>query len=68
MEKAVLMDTKGLMAYLHIGKDRAYALMRTKGFPSTKLGKTYIVTEEKLVSWLENNAGREVVLDEKYRK
>ena len=54
-----VLTTRQLMAKLHIGKDKAYALMRNKSFPSIKLGKTYIITQESLDSWLKLNAGRE---------
>ena len=54
--------TKDLMSYLKIGKDRAYALMHLKSFPSIKIGKTYIVTAEELEKWLDNNKGKEINL------
>jgi len=51
-----------LMEYLGIGRDAAYALMRSKTFPSIKLGKVYIVTVTELEKWLERNTGREINL------
>ena len=54
-----VLTTRQLMAKLQIGKDKAYALMRNKAFPSIKLGKTYFVTQDSLDSWLKQNAGRE---------
>ena len=49
---------KDLMEILGIGRDRAYTLMRSAGFPSTKFGHTYFVTEENFNIWLNNNAGK----------
>ena len=49
---------KDLMEILGIGRDRAYTLMRSADFPSTKFGHTYFVTEENFNSWLNKNAGK----------
>lgn len=57
-----ILSTKDLMSYLNIGKDRAYALMHLKSFPSIKIGKTYIVTAGELDNWLKNNKGKEINL------
>lgn len=56
------LQTKDLMNYLRIGKDRAYALMRSKSFPSMRIGKTYCVTMTSLQTWLNENAGKNVNL------
>lgn len=57
-----VLQTKDLMNYLRIGKDRAYALMRSKSFPSIRIGKTYCVTMASLQAWLSENAGKSVNL------
>lgn len=57
-----VLQTKDLMNYLRIGKDRAYALMRSKSFPSMRIGKTYCVTMTSLQAWLNENAGKNVNL------
>jgi len=61
-EKMKILYTKDLMKVLGIGRDRAYALMRSSGFPSTKLGKNYFVTEENLEKWLNTYTGRQFTL------
>ena len=53
-----MFDTKDLAAMLKIGRDRAYDLMRSEGFPSIKIGKTYRVDEEALLQWIRDNRGR----------
>lgn len=57
-----ILYTKDLMKVLGIGRDRAYALMRSSGFPSTRLGKSYFVTEENLQKWLKTYTGRQYSL------
>lgn len=51
-----MLTTKDLQKTLHIGRDRAYALMRAKAFPSIKIGARYYVTEEALNEWLKRYA------------
>lgn len=57
-----VLKVKDIMERLGIGKDRAYALMKSKSFPATQLGKTYFVTTVKFEEWLEANAGKNVNL------
>ena len=48
-----VMSAKDLASRLHIGRDKAYALIKSKGFPSIKLGGRYIVTSKALNEWLD---------------
>ena len=56
------MDVKGLQGALGIGRDTAYSLMRSKGFPSIRIGGHYIVGKDALMAWLKRNEGREYCL------
>ena len=47
-----LMTVKELQNYLGIGKDKAYALVKSKSFPSAKIGGRYYVIKPDFVSWL----------------
>lgn len=47
-----------LTKILKIGKNTAYALMRSKGFPSYKINERYYVTESALNEWLTNASGK----------
>lgn len=51
-----MLTTKDLQMILKIGRDRAYALMRSKAFPSMKIGARYYVTKEALDEWLRRYA------------
>lgn len=53
-----MLTTKDLQTILKIGRDRAYALMRSKAFPSIKIGARYYVTKEALDEWLRKYAYR----------
>lgn len=48
-------DVNGLMEVLHIGKTKAYALMKNKAFPSRKVGGTWLITERALTLYLERS-------------
>ena len=53
-----VLGVKELQGVLHISKDRAYALMRSKDFPSMRIGKKYYVTMENLEKWLQDYTNR----------
>ena len=53
-----MLTTKELQETLKIGRDRAYALMRSKAVPSIKIGARYYVTQEALDEWLRTYAYR----------
>ena len=55
-------QTKDVMEYLKISKEKANALRRSNCFPPTRIGKTYIVTKKSFMIWLDDNAGKNIVL------
>ena len=57
-EKTRALSAKDLAEFLGIGRDKAYALMRSKSFPSILLGKRYIVLKEALERWLRDKEGK----------
>ena len=57
-----MLTVKEIQNELKIGRDRAYSLVRSKGFPAIKIGARFYVTEEALKKWLEKNEGREIKL------
>ena len=52
-EEIRILTTKELAKVLKIGRDKAYALIKSSGFPSTCIGNRDIVTEQALKQWLE---------------
>ena len=48
-----ILTVKELGQVLHIGRDNAYALIKSNGFPSTCIGSRYVVTERALDEWLQ---------------
>ncbi len=62
MEYDEVLTVEDLQKRLKVGRDKAYAIMTSPAFPSTKLGRTYFVTTDKLKDWLDMYAGREFKL------
>lgn len=54
---------KTLSEFLHIGKNTAYALMKSDGFPSYRINRQYFITDESLKSWLKSIEGKEFFVD-----
>ena len=55
------LTTEDIQEILQLNSRQARALMRTKGFPSIKIGREYRVEEDSFTSWIENT--KEVKLD-----
>ena len=53
-----LMTIKELQSYLGVGKDKAYALVKSKSFPSLKIGGRYYIIKTDFVVWLGKQLGR----------
>ena len=51
-----------LVSILKIGRDTAYALMRSDDFPSYKLNERYYITDEALNKWLSSIDGKEITV------
>ena len=47
-----LMTIKELQSYLGIGRDKAYALVKSKSFPAMKIGGRYYVIKPDFAVWL----------------
>ncbi|MCR5755285.1 MAG: helix-turn-helix domain-containing protein [Acetatifactor sp.] len=61
-EEITVLTPRDLAEVLHIGRDKAYALIKASGFPSTCIGKRYFVTQKALTDWLQRNENRVFVV------
>ena len=55
-----LLTVKDVAEKLNIGKNKAYALMTARNFPSIRLGCTYRVFESDLYEYLKGNRGNKI--------
>lgn len=53
-----VLKVEDLMERFGIGRDKAYTLMKSSGFPSTQIGKTYFVTVKNFNAWLDSYTGK----------
>ena len=44
-------------AVLGVSRSAAYALVRSRGFPSLRIGKRIVVPKEEFISWIQRNTG-----------
>lgn len=51
-ETKEVMDIKDLSEYLHIGKSKIYALIRSRQIPASRIGRQYRFSKEVVDSWL----------------
>ena len=54
----VIYTVTDIQSILHLGKTRAYELMRSDGFPSMKLNNRLYVTKPNFEKWLEKNTNK----------
>ncbi|MCR4647977.1 MAG: helix-turn-helix domain-containing protein [Lachnospiraceae bacterium] len=57
-----VLTVKDVCEILHIGRDKAYALFKSEGFPSICLGGRYFVTEASFINWLHQYEYKEFAL------
>lgn len=57
-----ILTVKDLSSALSIGETKAYQLMRSKAFPSYRLGGKHYVTDEALYDWLRKAQGKTINL------
>jgi excisionase family DNA binding protein len=58
MTETWLLTVKELTQRLHVGRDKAYALMHASGFPAIKIGGRYYVDERALRTWIDKQANK----------
>lgn len=58
----VMYTTQDLRRILKCGRDKAYSLMRLKGFPSVQLGGQYLVEKSAFENWLVHQQGRRIAV------
>lgn len=58
-----ILNVKQLSTKLGIGRDKAYALMKLKGFPSFAIGSSYKVFEDDLEKFLKEHKGSKIIIE-----
>ena len=61
------MNVQELRSYLGIGRNAAYDLVKTEGFPAISFGKTIKVSVKGLEDWIDKNMGNKIELNHSSR-
>ena len=62
MDLPEMLTVKEIQEHLHIGHNKAYALVNLKGFPVMRLGNRWLIQKEKYLRWLEENYKSKIIL------
>lgn len=63
MEDKEIFSQKDLYDYLPLSKTTIQKLLQQKIIPAIKIGRNYFITKQKLLSWIDENAGNEFNID-----
>ena len=58
----IIYNTNDIQRIFKCGKQQAYQLMNTKGFPSIRLNSKLIVEKSALLHWLKLNQGKQILM------
>lgn len=47
-----------LAVYLSVGRNKAFNLLHTQGFPTVKIGRRIFANREQVDKWIDENTGR----------
>lgn len=62
MSEIKLLTPKDIQSIFKVGKNQAYCLMHSAGFPSIEIGSRIYVEQDQLKKWLDTYAGRKYIL------
>ncbi len=62
-ERPDFLTIKDLQERLGIGKNTAYALMKSECFPSIQLGRKWIIEEDAFYEWIKDNRYSKVIIE-----
>ena len=63
MEDKEIFSQKDLYEYLPLSKTTIQKLLQQKIIPAIKIGRNYFITKQKILSWIDENAGNEFNID-----
>jgi len=63
MDDMEFMNMQELQEYLHLGRNKAYALVNQDDFPKVRIGKTFLIPKHKVNEWVNRNLYKTYELD-----
>ncbi len=62
MSEIKMLTAKDIQRIFHMGKNTAYALMNSKGFPTLRINERLFVSPDALQKWINDNTGQQFLL------
>ena len=57
-----IITVKQIQEHLGISKNRAYELIKVKGFPRLQIGHRFYIPKDKYLKWIEDNLRNKIIL------
>lgn len=57
-----MLTVKDIAEHLNVGHNKAYAIVRLRGFPKVKIGRSYVIPQDKYIEWLNNHMKNQIIL------
>lgn len=55
-----LLTVQDIMDYFNISYNKVYSLMKVKGFPNFRIGRTYYIPKKEFISWVSDHATKNI--------
>lgn len=62
MDAVEFYTIKDIQAILHIGKNKAYALVKLEHFPTLKIGNKTLIYKKEFEQWLIENQNNQIIV------
>lgn len=62
MNEIQMLTAKDIQRIFHMGKNTAYSLMNSKGFPTLRINERLYVDPDALRTWIKENVGQQYIL------
>ena len=56
-----MLTIKDIQNNLGIGKNNAYRLIKSPGFPTIKIGRKYLIPEDEFETWVQNSLHKKLL-------
>lgn len=62
MDLPEIISVKDIQNHLGISKNRAYDLIKLKGFPRLQLGHRFYIPKDQYLKWIDDNLKTQIIL------
>lgn len=62
-EKPEYISVRDASKLTGVGKDTLYKMAKQQGFPCIKIGSRFYIHRERILDWMKDHEGREIVIE-----